>query len=141
MTTPPIATSPLLQLQRALFALLDAELSVPTLDFVTEDAPRPYVVLGEATERPDNDHGGYGSETTHTFHVWTESEGFTDGLAIVDELTRLLDHRRDALVMDGHRVVAIRHEMTRTLRDPRPELRHVPATYRITTEQTEEVGA
>ena len=137
----PIATSPLLPLQRALFVLLDAELSVPVVDFVTEDTPRPYVVLGECTEVPDNDHGGYGSQTTHTLHAWTESEGFTDGLAIIDEITRLLDHRRDALELDGHRVVAIRHEMTRTLRDPRPELRHIPVTYRITTEQTQEVGA
>jgi hypothetical protein len=137
----PIAVSPLLPLQRALFDLLDAELSVPVVDFVTEDTPKPYVVLGEATETPDNDHGGYGSETLHTLHIWTQAEGFTEALEIADELTRLLDHRRDALEVDGHRVVAIRHEMTRTLRDPRPELRHVPVSYRITTEQTTEVGA
>lgn len=132
----PVARSPLLPIQRAVFELLDAELSVPVFDFTPEDQPYPYVMIGECTETPDNSHDRYGSETSHTLHVWTEFEGWSQGLEIADEITQLLDHRKELLAVEGHWVVAVRHETTRTLRDPDFRLRHVPVTYRITTEQT-----
>lgn len=131
----PIARSPLLPLQVSLFNLLDSQLSVPVFDFVPEDQPYPYVVMGECTETPDNEHNQYGSETTHMIHVWTEYEGFSQGLLIADEITQLLDHQQRTLEVDGHHVVSIRHEMTRTMLDPDPKLRHVPVQYRICTEQ------
>lgn len=131
----PVSTSPLLPLQRAMYALLSEELSVPVYDFIPEDAPYPYVDLGECTEMPDNDHGSYGSEITYTLHVWTEAEGFSEGLAIADEISRVLDHRKENLSPTGHHVVSVRRELTRTMRDPNPRLRHVPVRYRICTEQ------
>lgn len=131
----PVSKSPLLALQTALFQLLDAELSVPVFDYVPEDQPYPYAMIGEATEVPDNAHDRYGSDTVHTIHVWTQFEGWSEGLEIVDELSRLLDHRKETLNVDGFWVVSIRREITRTLRDPNPLLRHVPVEYRIVTEQ------
>lgn len=131
----PVSESPLLPIQRALFELLDAELSVPVMDFALEDEPYPYVMIGEATEVPDNAHDRYGSDTTHTLHIWTEFEGWSQGLEIEAEIRRLLDHRKEALAVDGFWVVTIRREMIRTLRDPNPRLRHVPVTYRVITEQ------
>jgi hypothetical protein len=131
----PVSTSPLLPLQVALYGLLSAELSVPVYDFIPEDAAFPYVVLGECTELPDNDHGQYGSEVTYTFHVWTEAEGYASGLEIVDEISRILDHQKQNLSPTGHLVVSIRRSLTRTMRDPNPRLRHIPVMYRICTEQ------
>lgn len=133
--TTPVAESPLAALQRGLYQLLDAGLLVPVYDFVPEAAAFPYVRLGEATEIPDHAHRAYGSETTHTLHVWTKAEGFASGLAIVAEMTRLLEHRQADLAVSGHRVVSIRHDMTRTMLDPNPALRHIPVRYRIVTEQ------
>jgi hypothetical protein len=131
----PVSTSPLLPLQVALYELLSAELSVPVYDFIPEDAAFPYVDLGECNEVPDNDHGTYGSEVTYTFHVWTEAEGYAQGLAIVDEISRILDHQKQNLSPTGHEVVSVRRDLTRTMRDPNPRLRHVPVRYRICTEQ------
>jgi hypothetical protein len=134
----PVADSPLLALQIALFETLSANLSVPVFDEPPETEPKPYVVIGECTELPDNHHGGYGSETTHTLHVWTESEGFSEALTIVKEITGVLNHQNQRLSVEGHHIVSIRLDMTRTLRDPNPRLRHVPVRYRINTEQEKE---
>lgn len=131
----PVSLSPLLPLQVALYGLFDAGLEVATYDFVPESAPYPYVVLGECIEVPDNDHGAYGSEVTCTIHVWTEAEGFAEGLAIVDDISRILDHQGQGLLLEGHRVVSVRRDFTRTMRDPNPRLRHCPVRYRICTEQ------
>lgn len=131
----PVSTSPLLPLQVALYGLLDAELSVPVYDFIPEAASFPYVVIGECDEMPDNTHGAYGSEVTCTIHVWTESEGFALGLSLVDEISQVLDHQRQNLSLAGHRVVSVRRDLTRTMRDPNPRLRHCPVRYRICTEQ------
>jgi len=131
----PVAESPLLAIQRALYELLSAELSVPVFDFTPEDQPHPYVMIGESTEVPDNAHDRYGSDTTHVIHVWTKYEGWSQALGIVDEIKRTLDHREESLAVEGHWVVSISHEMTRTMRDPDPQIRHAPVTYRIVTEQ------
>lgn len=132
----PVALDPLDQIQRALYDLLNDGLSAPVFDFVPEDQAYPYVAIGEATQVPDNAHDQYGSETTHVIHVWTEAEGWTQANSIADEVVRLLDHQQQNLVMDDHRAVSIRREMTRTMRDPDPRIRHVPLRFRIITEQT-----
>lgn len=131
----PVSISPLLPLQVAMYELLSAELSVPVYDFIPEAAEYPYVDLGECNEMPDNDHGAYGSEVTYTLHVWTEAEGFSQGLGIVDEISRILDHQKQNLSPQGHRVISVRRDLTRTMRDPNPRLRHCPVRYRICTEQ------
>lgn len=98
-----------------------------------EDAEFPYVDLGESIETPRNTLTEAGAETVMTLHVWTRSRGFREGLAIVDRLRALLDHQ--PLEVAGHAVVSVRHEMTQTLRDRDPEIRHLPVRFRITTEQ------
>lgn len=102
-------------------------------DGAPEGATYPYVDLGEAIETARNRHGGYGADVVVTLHVWSEQRGYKEGLDIVARLRRLLDHR--PLTVEGHQVVSVRHEQTLTLRDPNPELRHLPVRFRITTEQ------
>lgn len=130
-----ISESPLLAIQTALYELLSAELSVPVFDFVPEDQPYPYVMIGECTETPDNAHDRFGSDTTHTIHIWTEFEGWSQGLGIEAEIRRTLDHRKEALEVDGFWVVEVKRTTIQTMRDPNPRVRHVPVTYRVITEQ------
>lgn len=102
-------------------------------DGAPEGAPFPYVTLGEAIETPRNAHAVYGAETVVTLHVWSKQRGYSEGLGIAGRLRQLLDHQ--LLDVVGHDVIAVRHEQTLTLRDPNPELRHLPVRFRITTEQ------
>lgn len=102
-------------------------------DAPPEGAKFPYIDMGEAIETPRNHHGGFGAETVATLHVWSQQRGYAEGLKIAARLRVLFDHQ--PLNVDGHQVVSVRHEQTLTLRDPNPELRHLPVRFRITTEQ------
>lgn len=104
-------------------------------DDVPENAAHPYVQTGEAIETPRNTVAELGSEVVVTWHVWAKARGFKSGLEIANRLRVLFDHQ--PLVVAGHTVISVRHEMTETLRDPDPEIRHLPVRFRITTEQGE----
>lgn len=137
-----ISQSPIHPVQVALYERLTGD---PTLmgmvtgvfDQVPEDQDKPYVRLGEHLSIPDNDHSGFGREITETLHVWTRERGNAAGQAIAARVIALLDHRPDDLVVDGHRVVSIRHEFDQALTDPDPEVRHHVIRFRIITDQEE----
>lgn len=130
------ARSALLPVQAAIYARLDSGLSVPIYDYVDENAPYPYVTVGEATEVDDNTHDTFGREVTHTLHVWSKGrQGFAEVLSIADEITRLLDHDQNELVVAGHRVVSVHLDQILTMRDPDPLIRHAPVRFRVNTEQ------
>jgi hypothetical protein len=114
---------------------LMAMLGSGVLDFVPEDTPYPYVVIGEATETPDNRQGGFGRQTVVTLHVWTQAEGHAQGLRIAGRVTELLDHQPLKIAELDH--IATRFEFSQTLTDPEPpgDIRHVVLRYRIVTEQ------
>lgn len=135
------ARSPLAAIQRAIYQRLngDAELGAAVYDQVPEDAPMPYVVLGEATETPDNWHGGIGRNSTHTLHVWSQQPTFDEANAVADCVVQLLDHQPMPLHAAEWVVTAVRFEFAQTLRDPHPpHARHIPVRFRINTEQPED---
>lgn len=137
------ARSPLAAIQRAIYQRLsdDEELGAPVYDQVPEDAPMPYVVFGEATETPSNWHGGFGRNSTHTLHAWSQQATFDEVNAIADRVVQLLDHQPLSLHDESWHVMAVRFEFAQTLRDPHPpHARHVPIRFRISTEQPEEEG-
>lgn len=125
---------PLLPIQRAVFARLDAELTVDVHDHVPEAAQYPYVVVGEGTATPDNAHDRFGHDSTITLHVWSTYHGTSEALGIAGELIGLLDH--SPLVVDELTTVAVRHQQTVTMRDPDADLRHVAVRFAVNTEQT-----
>ncbi len=135
MTTP---TTPVPEIQTAIYRRLTGDATLTALvtgvlDDVVESQAHPYVVLGEAIETPDNAHNRFGRQVVATLHVWSRFRGFSQALAIAGRLVELLDHQ--PMTLTGHVVVSVRHEFTQTLRDPDPEIRHVPVRFRITTEQ------
>ncbi|MEV7584389.1 DUF3168 domain-containing protein [Streptomyces erythrochromogenes] len=135
--TAPTALGPV---QQAVYARLtgDAELKAlitGVYDYVPEDVVFDYVTIGEATEIPDNRHGGFGRQTTITLHVWTRYRGHSRGHRITARIVELLDHQ--PLTIAGLHHVSTRFEFAQTLTDPEPpgDIRHTPMRFRIETEQ------
>jgi hypothetical protein len=106
-------------------------------DKIPEDELRPYVVIGEAIETPDNNHGQFGRQSVETFHIWSDHAGFSEGLRIKNSIIELFDHQ--PLDVEGQHVVSVRYEFSQTLRevfyDPEPNIRHIILRFRVTTEQ------
>lgn len=136
------ADQPLSPIQQAVYDRLRGDATLMDLlagdgiyDHVPEDAPYPYVVIGEATTVPANRHRGFGRSTVEHLHVWTKSRGHAQGLAIEARVVQLLDHQ--PLIVVGHHVVAVRFEFSQTLTDPESpgDLRHIPIHIRVDTEQ------
>jgi hypothetical protein len=130
----------MLPIQTVLYATLAGDATLQGLvssvhDFTPEDVPYPFIVIGEATEVPDNSHDRYGWQTVVTLHVWTESEGYEQALQIGARATALLDHQ--PLTIPGYDHVATRFEFSQTLTDPEPpgDIRHLVLRYRVVTEQ------
>lgn len=132
----PVAIPPFNDLQAQLYAALNGTISASVYDNVQESASKPYVVIGEALGTPDYFHGGFGWDILLSIHVWTKSLGFKPAIAIANEIIALLDHQRDALDMPSTwSIVSIRFVQFQTLRDPDPEIRHVPVQFRIVIHQ------
>jgi hypothetical protein len=130
------ALLPFNELQRALYEALNGNISAAVYDEPPENINKPYVTIGEATGIPDNWHGGFGWDILTTLHVWTKSKGFKSALVVAHEIVELLDHQIGSLDISGSwYVVSIRLEQVQTLRDPDPEIRHVPVQFRIVIHQ------
>lgn len=130
-------SSPLWPIQTALYARLSADATLDgrisgVFDHVPETQTFPYVVVGEATVTSQGAHDRFGARATVTCHVWSAYHGFSEALAIADDLVRLIDHQ--PLALDGHHTVAVRLEQTITMRDPDTDLRHVAVRFAIETE-------
>ena len=131
-------SSPLWGIQVAVRDVLLADTTLANLvtgvyDHVDEGSPYPYVTVGEAIETPDNTHSGFGHQSTITLHIWTYTRGHKQGLEILEAVKRVLDHQPLA-VTDRH-TVSVRFEFAQTLRDPNPEIRHIPVRFRVTTQE------
>mgnify|MGYP001301197254 CR=1 FL=1 len=135
MSTPYAGLSPV---QAAIYDVLVAdedlsEMVVGVFDGeAPEGTPRPYILIGDAFEVPDNAHGVFGRQTVTTLHVWSDYRGWREATAIVDRVCALLDHQ--PLTIPGHQHIVTRFEFSQTLIDAdRPDLRHVPVRFRILT--------
>jgi hypothetical protein len=132
----PTADIPLDDLQAKLYTRLDAALTASVYDNVPENASYPYVTIGEAIATPDNAHDRFGWDILETVHVWTRARGYKSGLAIANTIIATLDHKRSIIDLgDPWHCVSIRFEQLLTLRDPDPEIRHIPVQFRIGIEQ------
>ncbi|MFE2017596.1 DUF3168 domain-containing protein [Streptomyces sp. NPDC059499] len=132
--------SPMAAVQTAIMGRLRTdeqlgELVSGVYDYLPETTPFPYVVVGEATETPDNAHDRYGRQTTVTLHVWSQYHGYAQAHQIADRVTALLDHQ--PLTVIGLTHIVTRYEFSQTLTDPETpgNIRHVVLRYRIITEQ------
>jgi Protein of unknown function (DUF3168) len=133
------ATSPSLALQTAVFAALTANAALtarlggPRIhDHVPPSAPTPYVTFGQSIERDWSTGSEEGREHTLTLNVWSRSPGRRETHEIA-ALVRAALHNA-ALVLTGHRLVNLRHELTESRRDPDGETFQAILRFRATTE-------
>lgn len=131
--------STLTPIQAAVYSKLTGDATLMALvegvyDHVPEGAERPYVSFGFAISTPENAHDRFGTSTVLTLDVWSEYHGWSEANQIDDRVKALLDHQ--SITVTGHTAVAVRHELSLQIRDPDPEIRHVQARYRFTTEQS-----
>lgn len=132
----PVAAGPFNELLTGLYATLNGDISASVYDDVPERFTKPYVTMGELVSIPDNWHGGFGWDILSTIHVWTKARGFKSALNVANEIIALLDHQIPAITLPGSwYIVSIRFVQLSTLRDPDPEIRHVPVQFRIVIHQ------
>jgi hypothetical protein len=128
-------SNPTLPIQTAVYNLLSGESGMADVyDEVPETARYPFVVIGESYSTPDNSHDRRAWRTVVTIHVWSEQQGFSEAVGIADAVDALLDHQD--LNVSGFTHIATRFDFQQTLRDPDPNLRHVPIRYVVETEET-----
>lgn len=126
-------------IQVAVYSRLTSDATLMALvtgvyDEPPESANMPFVHIGEMIETPRNMLAQHGRSTLMTLHVWTSGRSNKSGLAIAKRVTELLD--RWEMTVPGQHVVSVKYEFSQTLRDPKPEVRHIPIRFRVTTERT-----
>ncbi|MDX2308467.1 MAG: DUF3168 domain-containing protein [Hyphomicrobium sp.] len=128
-------------LQKAVFSRLSTDGPLTTAlggARVFDDVPRgiepPYVTIGESVVRDWTTATEDGHEHALTISVWTPAAGLRDVWAILARVSSLL---HDApLVLDGHRLVNIRHEFSGVRRDATEETSRALVRFRAVTEPT-----
>lgn len=121
-------------LQTAVYARLNGDATLMGLvsgvyDEVPAAVGMPYLTLGETVEIPDDAHDRQGLESTLTLHIWSRYRGFAEAVEVLAACDRLLD--RAPLTVDGFTDVSVAHEWHQTMRDPDPDVRHLPVRYRV----------
>ncbi|NOT71302.1 MAG: DUF3168 domain-containing protein [Hyphomicrobium sp.] len=126
-------------LQKALFSKLTADAGVTAVlggariyDDVPNRAEFPYLTFGQTTERDWSTGSEPGHEHIFTLHVWSRARGRKEADDVMSATAAALHDQ--ALTLDGHRLVNLRHEFSDARREPDGETYHGVARYRAITE-------
>lgn len=132
-------SSPGLELQKAIYQKLKADPPLVALlggAKVYDDAPQrsefPYVTFGQSTVRDWSTGSDKGHEHIVTLHVWSRVAGRRQVHAIIGAIEVALHEQ--ALLMNGFRLVNLRHENSYARREPDGETYHGTVRYRAVTE-------
>ncbi len=128
-------------LQKALFTHLSADSNVTGVlggakiyDDVPRDATFPYVTFGESVVRDWSTGSDEGFEHVVTLHAWSRANGRRESHEIVGALRSSLHDQ--ALAVEGHRLINLRHEFSEARREADGETYHGIVRYRAVTEPT-----
>jgi hypothetical protein len=126
-------------LQQALYGVLTGNAALAALigppriyDDVPQGAALPYLTIGQSTVRDWSTGTESGEEHILTLHVWSRAGGRKETHEIMEAL-RLAVHDQP-LVLAGHRLVNLRHELSEARRDPDGETYHGTVRLRAVTE-------
>ncbi|MGE8941217.1 DUF3168 domain-containing protein [Leptospira interrogans] len=126
-------------LQKAVHAALTANADViaalggPRIyDHVPRGASYPYLTFGQMTARDWNSGDEAGDEHVVTLHIWSQAAGRGQAQQIIWAVREAL-HDRD-LVLDGHRLINLRHEFSEARRESDGERFHGIVRLRAVTE-------
>jgi hypothetical protein len=126
-------------LQQALYGVLTGNAALAALigppriyDDVPQGAALPYLTIGQSTVRDWSTGTESGEEHILTLHVWSRAGGRKETHEVMEAL-RLAVHDQP-LVLAGHRLVNLRHELSEARRDPDGETYHGTVRLRAVTE-------
>ena len=126
-------------LQQALYAAVTGSAPLAALigpprvyDDVPQGAAFPYLTLGQSTLRDWSTGTDDAEEHILTLHVWSRAGGRKEMHEVMDALRGALHDQ--PLVLSGHRLVNIRHEISEARRDPDGETYHGIVRFRAVTE-------
>ncbi len=117
-----------LEIQKAIFARLSS-MSVPVYDDVPDNAPPPYVVIGDDTLLEFDSDGISGFEATTTIHTWSTYRGRKEVKELQGEIYTLL-HRAELAVV-GYTFVSCDSEFSESILDADGVTRHGIQRFRI----------
>lgn len=120
------------EIQRAVFARLTDQLTVPVFDDVPQGTPCPYVVIGEDDSESWDTDDSLGLDTDITIHVWTEYSGRKQAKDIMAQIYAALN--RYELAVNGMYTVDCICEYQDSFLDPDGVTRHGVIRFRLTTE-------
>ena len=126
-------------LQQSVYATLSADPQVNSLlgaariyDDVPQKSDFPYLTLGQSSVRDWSTGTEAGDEHLLTLHVWSRATGRKQTHEIMGALKAALhDH---TLILQGHRLIYLRHEFSDARRDPEGDIYHGVVRLRAVTE-------
>ena len=128
-----------LALQQSIFAKLTTDAAVLSLlggprlyDDTPQNAEFPYLTFGQSVARDWSTSTDAGDEHTVTLHAWSRGKGRRETFAILGAIQTALHDQ--TLVLDGHRLINLRHDFSDARRDPDGETLHGIARFRAITE-------
>ena len=121
--------SPLGPLQTALYQRLNGVARL--YDSVPSNPIYPYVSIGEDTDVDWSSRPGAmdGHEVTHTLHVWSQYNGFSEAKTIGDQVIRSVTG--SPLALNGFRTVTSTLDLVQYLRDTDGLTRHGIIRFRF----------
>ena len=123
--------SPLLGLQKGLYTLLSAHMTV--YDAVPQDTSFPYVTIGEATAIEWCTKTGDGTEATVTVHTWSRYPGRKECLTLMDTVLQKITET--PVTFAGFAVVTVEMELMEIIEEPDGITRHGVQKFRFRIEE------
>lgn len=113
-----MGTTSLLDIQTAIYNKLTSD--APLMALITgvyDDIPIgqkfPYVNIGESTENKFNTFDRQGHDVTTNINIYSDYEGFKEGLNILHRIVELLDYQ--SITLTENNLVYIRYDGSDTL--------------------------
>lgn len=126
-------------LQKAVYAALSGDTALTArigtnqvFDDVPRDAEFPYVAFGPTVERDWSTGSEVGREHAFVLHVWSRHSGRRETVEVMDAVRAALHDQ--SLILDGHRLINLRHEMSEVRRDEDGETYQGIVRFRAVTE-------
>lgn len=102
-------------------------------DDVPSRSEFPYLVFAQSTANDWSTGTDTGCEHTITLHAWSRARGRMETDVIIAAVADALHDQ--PLVLDGHRLINLRHEFSDTRRDGDGETFHGIVRFRAVTEE------
>ncbi|MEQ1887566.1 MAG: DUF3168 domain-containing protein [Alphaproteobacteria bacterium] len=119
------------ELQQVIFARLDTLLAEPVYDHVPQNAPFPYVVVGDAAVSAWGAGDLSGEQHALSIHIWSRYQGRKEMKQIMSSIMAALDGV--ALSLSGHQLVDLRFVFADEFPDPDGVSRHGLVRFRAVT--------